>query len=320
MDVELRHLRYFVAVAEEMSFTRAAERLHMAQPPLSTQVRALERALGVELFDRSRRAIALTDAGEVLLGEARRLLVQVEQGLAAATRAGTGEVGRLTVGFVPSASVATLPGHLRAFRARYPGVELFLREMAPDELVAGLHGGGVDVCFLYLPFADERLATRTVAREPLVAALPAEHRLAGERGAAGRGGAAGERGAAGRGGAAGERGAPLRVRELRDEPFVLPARHHVPGLNAGVLETCRRAGFEPHAVQKDVWLMQTVLGLVAAGLGVALVPASVEKLGRSGVVFRSLRDPGPPVEMGAFWRADDRSATLRNFVSVLEAV
>lgn len=296
MDVELRHLRYFVAVAEELSFTRAAERLHMAQPPLSTQIRALERALGVELFDRSRRAIALTDAGELLLAEARPLLVQVEQALAAVARAGTGEAGRLTVGFVPSASVATLPDHLRAFRARYPRVELFLREMAPDELIAALHGGGIDLAVLYLPFADARLAARTILREPLVAALPAEHRLA--EGAA----------------------APLRVADLRDEPFVLPARHHMPGLNAGVLETCRRAGFEPQAVQKDVWLMQTVLGLVAAGIGVALVPASVEKLGRSGVAFRPLLDPGPAVEMGAFWRADDRSATLRNFVSVLDAV
>jgi DNA-binding transcriptional LysR family regulator len=291
MDVELRHLRYFVAVAEQLSFTRAAQLLHMAQPPLSTQMRKLERELGVELFDRSRRAIALTPAGQVLLDEARRLLVQLDQALRVTQRAGSGEVGRLTVGFVPSASNATLPAHLRAFRARYPAVELFLREMAPDELVSALGDGGVDVSFLYLPFADARFAARTVAREPLVAALPADHVLARRR--------------------------VVRVADLRDQPFVLPARHRMPGLNEKVLEACRAAGFEPIAVQKDVWLMQTILGLVAAGLGVALMPASVENLGRVGVAFRPLRPRGGDVELAAFWRADDVSATLRRFVAVM---
>jgi DNA-binding transcriptional LysR family regulator len=292
MDVELRHLRYFVAVAEELSFTRAAERLHIAQPPLSTQVRNLEAELGVELFDRSRRQIALTDAGELLLDEARVLLVQVEQALSATRKAGTGETGRLTIGFIPSASTSTLPAHLRAFRGRYPGVELFLRELPPDELVAQLHAGALDVCFLYLPFDDDRLEQVVVAREPLVAALPEDHRLAGS-----------------------ER--PLAMRSLRDEPFVLPARHHMPGLNARVLDTCRRAGFAPEPVQRDVWLMQTVLGLVAGGLGVALVPSSVQHLNRTGVSFRRLKDPGEPVELGACWRADDRSPTLRNFTALL---
>lgn len=291
--VELRHLRYFVAVAEELSFTRAAQRLHIAQPPLSMQIRRLERTLGAELFDRSRREIALTAAGEALLTEARRLLVQVDQALRAAQQAGAGDVGRLTVGFVPSASNAALPAYVRAFRARHPRVELFLRELPPDDLVTALHNGGVDVCFLYLPFADERLATRTVEREPLIAVLPADHRLA-----------------------AGPRAAPLAVSALRDEPFVLPARHRMPGLNARVLEACRRAGFEPLAVQKDVWLIQTMLGLVAAGLGVALVPGSVRNLRRAGVSFRRL-DTAIDVELGAFWRADDRSPTLRNFVALL---
>jgi len=292
MDVELRHLRYFVAVAEELSFTRAAERLHIAQPPLSTQVRNLEAELGVELFDRSRRQIALTDAGELLLDEARVLLVQVEQALSATRKAGTGETGRLTIGFIPSASTSTLPAHLRAFRGRYPGVELFLRELPPDELVAQLHAGALDVCFLYLPFDDDRLEQVVVAREPLVAALPEDHRLAGS-----------------------ER--PLAMRSLRDEPFVLPARHHMPGLNARVLDTCRRAGFAPEPVQRDVWLMQTVLGLVAGGLGVALVPSSVQHLNRTGVSFRRLQDPGEPVELGACWRGEDRSPTLRNFTALL---
>lgn len=293
MDVELRHLRYFAAVAEELSFTRAAERLHIAQPPLSTQIRNLEAELGVELFDRSRRAIELTDAGEVLLTETRRLLTQIEQALNATRNAGVGETGRLTIGFVPSASTSTLPGHLRAFRARYPGVELFLRELPPDELIAQLRAAALDLCFLYLPFDDPQLEGAVVAREPLVAALPQDHPLGG-------------------GGAV-----PLAIADLREEPFVLPARHHMPGLNARVLDACRGAGFEPQAVQKDVWLMQTVLGLVAAGLGVALVPSSVQRLNRAGVAFRPVSDAGTEVELGALWRAEDRAPTLRNFVALL---
>ncbi|MBB4665187.1 LysR substrate-binding domain-containing protein [Conexibacter arvalis] len=329
MDVELRHLRYFVAVAEELSFTRAAERLHIAQPPLSTQIRNLEAALGVALFDRSRRQVALTDAGELLLGEARRLLTQIEQALNATRNAGTGETGRLTIGFVPSASTSTLPDHLRAFRARYPGVELFLRELPPDDLVAQLHGGALDLCFLYLPFDDERLRRVVVAREPLVAALPDDHRLAQDGGRragpadaadAGAGEAgAGEAGAGEAGDGAAAAAPVLRTADLRDEQFVLPARHHMPGLNARVIDACRRAGFEPQPVQRDVWLMQTVLGLVAAGIGVALVPSSVQRLNRAGVAFRPLDDAGEPVELGAFWRAEDTAPTLRNFVALLRS-
>jgi DNA-binding transcriptional LysR family regulator len=292
MDVELRHLRYFVAVAEELSFTRAAERLHIAQPPLSTQIRNLEAALGVALFDRSRRQVALTDAGELLLEESRRLLTQIEQALSATRTAGEGEAGRLTIGFIPSASTSTLPGHLRAFRRRHPGVELFLRELPPDELAAQLHAGALDLCFLYLPFDDPRLEQVVVAREPLVAALPEDHRLARST-------------------------RVLRLADLRDEPFVLPARHHMPGLHARVLAACRSAGFEPEPVQRDVWLLQTVLGLVAAGLGVALVPESIRDAYSTGVAFRPLRDAGDPVELGAVWRADDASPTLRNFVALL---
>jgi DNA-binding transcriptional LysR family regulator len=291
MNVELRHLRYFVAVAEELSFTRAARRLHMSQPPLSTQMRDLERELGVPLFTRTGRTVALTPAGEALLGEARRLLVQVEQALRTTQRIGEGEVGRLTIGFVPAASTATLPDALRALRERHPAVELYLREMAPDELVAALHAGGVDVALLYLPFSDPEIEVRVVASEPLIAVLPADHPLAGR-----------------------ER---LSAADLREEDFVLPAQHRMPGLHAQVLATCREAGFAPRPVQKDVWLMQTILGLVAAGIGVALVPASVEHLHRTGVAFRPLDGAAATVQMGALWRRGDRAPALRNFLAAL---
>ncbi|HZV74120.1 MAG TPA: LysR family transcriptional regulator [Conexibacter sp.] len=291
MSVELRHLRYFVAVAEELSFTRAAARLHMAQPPLSTQIRDLERALGVQLLDRSRRAVRLTPAGEALLAEARRLLVQTEQTLQAVRRAGQGEVGQLTIGFVPSAANSVLPGHLRTFRQRHPDVELYLREMPPDDLVRALHDGGVDLCFLHLPLLDERVETLVVSEQPLRAALPIDHPLSGRK--------------------------RIAVAALAEEPFVMPAQYRVPGLHAQVTEACRRAGFTPKAVQKDVWQIQTIVGLVAAGIGVALVPASAETMRRTGVAYVPLRGDVPSVRLGAAWRRDAQAPVAERFRELL---
>jgi DNA-binding transcriptional LysR family regulator len=290
--MELRHLRYFVAVAEELSFTRAAERLHMAQPPLSTQIRQLEGELGVELFDRSRRNIRLTEGGRALLIEARQLLVLLDQAIRVVQRVGSGEVGRLSVGFVPSASNSALPPLLRAFRASYPEVDLYLREMQPDELLRGLHDGRLDVAFLYLPFDDETLASRPVSVEPLVVALGHDHPLAARD--------------------------EVAMEELASEPFVLPVRYGMPGLHAKVLEACEEAGFVPRAVQKDVWLMQTIIGLVAAGIGVALVPASEQNVQRTGVVYRALAGSPPTVQLGTAWRREQSTPVLASFLSIVE--
>lgn len=292
--MELRHLRYFLAVAEEQSFTRAAERLHVAQPALSVQVRKLEEELGVALLDRSRRAIRVTEAGEVLATETRKLLTGLERTVDAVQRTGAGEVGRLAIGFVPSAAHDALPPLLRAYRASFPAVRLDLHERAPDDLVRELHEGRLDVAFLYLPFDDPTLATTTLAREQFVVALPEGHPLA--------------------------RTKRVRVEALTEEPFVLPARHGMPGLHAQVLEICREAGFAPRAVQEDVWLVQTILGLVAAGVGVALVPAGAQATARRGVVFRPLRGrTAHEVELAAVWPRDERSAVLRAFLEHVDA-
>lgn len=290
--MELRHLRYFVAVAEESSFTRAAQRLHIAQPPLSTQVKRLEEELGVLLFERTNRGVRMTEAGELLLEEARRILLQVDQAARLVRRVGYGEVGRLTLGFVPSASNEVLPSILREFGERFPEVELFLREMRPDLIVQRLLDKQLDAGFLYLPFENSALHTESVSREPLVLALPETHPLAAE--------------------------ARVELRAFAGEPFVLPARYGgMPGLHGQVTEACRRAGFEPDAVQKDVWLMQTIIGLVAGGRGVALVPASLRNLPRRGVVYRPVRGLSPTVELGAVWRRDDRGAILHSFLRVV---
>jgi DNA-binding transcriptional LysR family regulator len=289
--MELRRLRYFVAVAEELSFNRAAKRLHIAQPPLSNQIKQLEKELGVLLFERSSRGVRMTEAGELLLEEARRIFVQVDQTVNVVRRVGHGEVGRLTLGFVPSASNEVLPPILRAFRDRFPEVELFLREMRPDRVVQRLHDKQVDVGFLYLPLEDASLHIECVSREPLVLALPEAHPLASKQ--------------------------RVELQAVAGEPFVLPARYQMPGLYGQVTEACRQAGFVPNAVQKDVWLMQTIVGLVAGGTGVALVPASLRNLHRRGVVYKTVHGLSPTVELGVVWRRDDRNAVLDSFLRVV---
>jgi DNA-binding transcriptional LysR family regulator len=285
-------LRYFVAVAEELSFNRAAQRLHISQPPLSNQIKRLEEELGVRLFDRSSRGVQMTEAGELLLEEARRIFVQVDQTVRTVQHVGHGEVGHLTLGFVASASNEVLPPILRTFRERYPEVDLFLREMRPDRIVHQLHNKQIDVGFLYLPLEDASLSIECVSREPLVLALPEAHPLAPKQ--------------------------RVGLQAVAEEPFILPARYQrMPGLYGQVTKACRQAGFVPNAVQQDVWLMQTIVGLVAGGTGVALVPASLRNLHRRGVVYKSVHGLSPTVELGVIWRRDDRNAVLDSFLRVV---
>src|SRR5208282_909817 len=197
LHMELRHLRYFVAVAEELHFSRAAERLHMAQPPLSQQIRQLEDELGVQLFERTRRRVQLTDAGRVVLEEARRALVQADRVVAAAHRAAEGAAGFLRVGFSSSAPYTTLPAILRAFRAQFPGVALNLYERSTEEQIELLAAGTIDVALVRRPVenAPESLVIKTILREHLVLAMPHDHRLRSRR--------------------------SVPVRALANEPFIL---------------------------------------------------------------------------------------------------
>lgn len=290
--LDSRRLRYFVAVAQELSFSQAAERLHMAQPPLSYQIKQLETDLGVLLFERTGRGVRLTDAGRVLFDEARRILMQLEQTARMVERVGSGEVGRLNLGFVPSASNEVLPPLLHHFRRGFPDVQLFLQEMTPDEVVQRLHATQVDLGFFYLPFEDNLLEWRVVSREVLVVAMLESHPLAGEQ--------------------------EIDLGALAGEPFVLPMQYQMPGIHAQVMAMCRQAGFTPLAVQKDVWLMQTIIGLVAGGLGVALVPNSLRSFRRQGVVYKRVRNQEATVEMAAVWRRGDSSTVLRSFLRVVD--
>ena len=286
-DIELRHLRYFLAVAEELHFGRAASRIGIAQPPLSQQIQRLERILGYPLFERKPR-VALTEAGESFLGTARRALAQVERGIEEARRAGRGEVGPLSVGFVASAMLTIVPDILRAYRQQMPGVGLRLVELSPREELESVLDGSVDVAFVRERRADDLLVYEPAVREPFIALLPPGHRLAAE--------------------------SRIPEAELMDEPFVHFARDVAPSLFDQVIELCRRAGFVPKVVQEvRQWL--THISLVQAGLGVALVPESVLKLSWGGVEYRHL-DSSTDAMIDLCYNRSNPSSTVQAFIEL----
>jgi DNA-binding transcriptional LysR family regulator len=292
--MELRHLRYFLAVAEELHFHRAATRLHISQPPLSQQIRALERELGVTLLERNRRRVTLTAAGEGFRDDARMILAAVERASERARDLARGSLGTLSIGFVGSAMFSpTLPDILREFRAGHPDVALALRELPTTAQLQALVGGELDVGVIRGPVADAevdpQLELMTIQREHLVAALPADHRLATRR--------------------------RLRAEELRGETFVILARREAPGLYAGLASTMGEAGGVPDDVL-EVAEMQTIISLVAGGFGVSLVPASVGEVDRSGVAFRPIAGSTPTIELELAWRAGPGSPVRDAFLAV----
>ena len=294
--MELRHLRYFVAVAEELHFGRAAERLHIAQPPLSRQIRDLERELGTPLFERVPRGVELTPVGRAFLPEARLTLAQAERAQRTAQRAARGEIGRLRVGFVEAATYSgILPDVLGFFRMHLPNIGLSLFEMDAAQQAEALRDGRIDVGILHSPPPDaERwLRTEPVYADPLIAAVPYAHRLAGR--------------------------ARLALRDLAAESFVLFPRDVGPALYDDIIARCRAAGFSPRVVQEATgW--HTLAGLVGADVGVAFVPRSLRQLQRPGVVYRPVRDLLVNMGMSAVWRRSDKSPVRERFVTVLRAV
>ena len=294
MTIELRQLRYFATVAEELHFGRAARRLHMTQPPLSQTIMALEEMLGTPLFERNRRGVALTAAGEALLPEARRLLEQ-SAGLAELVqRAATGASGRLSLAFVSSADYSVLPPTLRAYRAEYPQVEITLKEATSDLQLEDLLEGRVDAGLLIPPLPDrarQELDYLPVLREPLVLAAPA-------------------------GLPALARAKAADLRKLAGIPLIVFPRHISPGLYDAILSVFREAGITPEVGQEAIQ-MQTIVSLVSAGMGLALVPQSVSNLRRPGVEYLPLVQSTPLVETGLAWRRDNASPVLRGFLELM---
>jgi DNA-binding transcriptional LysR family regulator len=284
--VELRKLRYFVVLAEELHFGRAAQRLHITQPPLSMAIQALEDELGVRLFVRTPRRVDLTHAGSTFLEQARALLARAGEAIELARAADRGEVGRLRIGFMSATIYTLLPPVLRVFAARFPAVRLELRELTLPQLRALLRNGDLDVGFLRPPVDEVELDCETLLREPLVVALPRGHPLAKLK--------------------------RIPVRRLGAEPFVMFRREPGLVLHDLVLRFCLQAGFTPRAAQEAAQT-HAVVGLVSAGIGVALVPASIQATRTQGVDYRPLQEKSPSVLTALAWRRADLSPVLTAF-------
>jgi len=287
-------MRYFIAVAEELHFGRAAEKLYMAQPPLSQQIRSLENQMGVELFSRTKRRVQLTEAGAVFLEQARKTLAQADMAVRAAQLTAEGKRGHIEVGFVSSATYHdAIPTILRVFRERFPEVALALHELTSVEQVQALRDGQIHVGFVRPPVGDDELALEPVLYEPFLAALPAGHPLASAL--------------------------EIPLSALSGDPFVLLPRHLNLSLYDQILTLCHEAGFSPRVAQEAVQL-QTISSLVAAGIGVALLPASIQNLRREGVVYKSIQGLTAQIELSVAYQQHNPSAAIGSFLAVVREV
>ncbi|MFC6066119.1 LysR family transcriptional regulator [Streptomyces ochraceiscleroticus] len=290
--MELRHLTAFVAVAEELHFGRAAKRLQMAQPPLSQQIRQLEKELGVQLFERNTRSVRLTSAGQSFLDPVRTVLADLDTATRAAKAAGRGEYGRVTIGFAGASTHETLPLLTRAVRAAHPALELVMKgQTYANVALAGVADGSLDLGFVRLPVTQPGVATRVIDEEELICALPSDHPLARRR--------------------------RIPIAALADEPFVSFPANAGSTVRDATVRACEAAGFNPRVVQEapDSY---TILALVGAGVGVTLTVTSCQHIQQTGLVYRPLA--GPPIRLQAAlaWRPDNPSAALRTVLAVAE--
>jgi LysR family transcriptional regulator, benzoate and cis,cis-muconate-responsive activator of ben and cat genes len=292
--VEIRQLRYFLAVAEELSFTRAADRCQVSQPPLSRQIAHLEEEIGVRLLDRDQHSVSLTAAGRVFLEEARAILERIDGSRERTVRAASGLTGRLVIGFGSSTTYALLPMLVRNFRTHYPDVQLVLQSMPVITQVEALRAGEIDVGVLRLPVYDELISTHLVHHEDLVVALPADHPLARVR--------------------------KVLLEDLAGCSFVTYRRSRGLSFHSDLIALCRAAGFEPR-IEQEASSTEGIVGVVACSGAVAIVPATARRLDVDGVCYRPLAPPPGTaansviVDFAIAWLTDNPSPTTAGFVA-----
>lgn len=288
--MELRHLRYFVSVAEELHFRKAAEKLHIVQPALSKQIAALENELGIELLERDRRHVALTEAGAAFLQEAVEIIAHTNGAIQRAQAVSRGEVGRLNIGFIHPALADLLPRSLRRFRKHYPAVKLSLSEATTRAAIEKVASRSMHFAFTRLPTAPRPdLRTEPVSEEPVVVVVRRDHPLAT---------------------------APVvTLRDLTDEDLIFVARQVEPELHDYYLTTCFNAGFSPRLVQ-EVNSTSVAIGLVGAGLGITFAPASARLAAQKNVVYRDFSGPAPKLTMGALYHSGRKPRILENFLAL----
>jgi DNA-binding transcriptional LysR family regulator len=289
--VEYRQLKFFIAVAEELHFTRAAARLRIAQPHLSQEIRRLEGEIGVELFARTKRSVALTPAGQIFLKHVRVVLDATADATQAAQRASRGEIGRIRLGFVSTAAFGVVPDAVARFRNAYPDVELLLREFNSDEGFEAVRAGELDLCLLHPPRSmNPGVNIEPVWLEPLVAVLPAHHRLADMR--------------------------QVGLQRLKSEPWIVGRREIASRLYDEVIAACAAAGFEPRIAQRATRIT-TAISMVASGIGVALLPITAARLGIGGAIYRHVRPSRLRIPVALAWRQDQSTPVLANFMTVV---
>ncbi|MTJ10791.1 LysR family transcriptional regulator [Anabaena sp. UHCC 0204] len=293
-ELELRHLKYAIAVNQKQGFTNAAAYLEIDQGFLSKQIKWLEKKIGFQLFDRNQRPLKLTDAGNQFLQEASQILNQVERAIELGQRLSRGEKGRLIIGINTSIANSKLPDILRAFHEKFPEVELVLQELPSYEQIEKLRNQQLDLGFFHLHNIqnnnDDVLTFMPVLQESLVIVLPENHRFA--------------------------RRTSISLAALANEQFILPPHNLLYNLREQINCLCIDAGFKPKVRQEAAWI-STVLSLVAGGMGISLLPANVQNLQRNGVVYRSIQEKSPMLEIVAVWQRDNVSMILKNFRDVI---
>jgi len=291
--MEIRHLRYFIAVAEELHFSRAAARLGISPPSLTEQIQGLERELGVRLLLRSKRTVSLTDAGTNFLEEARMAVRHAERAAVVAKRAGRGETGRVEIGYVSSAScTGLLTSTVAQYRARHPLVSFIIRKTETSRQLDQIAEGRMDLGFLRPPSRyPPGVAAIVVARQSLILALPDNHRLAAKK--------------------------TISAKELADEPFIAPTFEMERGIYQHTAELGERAGFVPQIAERAPDFL-TIVTMVASGFGIAVVPKSCDRIQIPGVTYRNLTPQTRPAELSAAFRQDERSPAVRAFIEHLK--
>jgi DNA-binding transcriptional LysR family regulator len=291
--MDLRHLRYFVAVAEELSFTKAAERLHKAQPPVSQQIRQLEEEIGVTLLLRTRRHVELTEAGRVFLDQARQILRSTESAVVQAQRAQRGEIGRITVGFFEHMSYTLLPPILLAYRERFPAVEVQLRWFPVISQAEALRRGDIDIAFLRTVPDMSDVTWETILEEPFVLAVPSNHALAGAE--------------------------SVSLKSCAQEQFIMYIESLAPDFRAAHMRMCASAGFVPK-VASEVGQVYTLLGLVSSGAGIGFVPASVQKVHFDLVKYKPIHGKPVTYEVLLGWSQRNPTPLIKAFVETAKSV
>ncbi|MGE6515993.1 LysR substrate-binding domain-containing protein [Lysinibacillus sphaericus] len=289
--MDIRKMRYFITVAEELNFSRAAERLRMAQPPLSQEIRKLEEELGVQLFYRTKRKVELTNAGKIFLDGVRQIMFQVEKTIRETQLADEGKIGQLTVGFVDSTEIVI--EILKNFRERFPKIQLVLREMTTEQQLKALYEKEIQIGFFRTKQNNGILSSEVCSEESLRLVLSQNHPLASL--------------------------AEVSLQLLVDEPFIMFPRHLGPDFYDFITSYFSEQGVNLNVVQEAIQ-MQTIVNLVAIGMGISVVPSSVETYKQYGVIYKKFKETPPKINLYVGWRQDEKSAIINQFLTIVREV